>query len=342
MRTIRWGMIGCGDVAEVKSGPGFQKAEGSALVAVMRRDRAKAEDFARRHGVPHVHTEAEGLIEDPEVDAVYIATPPSTHCELALKVAAANKPCLVEKPMAMNHGECVRMVEAFQSAGQSLWVAYYRRALPRFLKVRELLNDGAIGVVTSVRVEQRDRLVKGDRAEAWRFDPAVAGGGLFVDMGSHCLDLLDFFLGPVSAVQGFAVNTGHAYNVEDVTVAAFRFPECVAGTGVWNFNASDTADTMVFTGTDGELTTPILTDGDVILVRGEDRSVFPIRNPPHVHQPLIQTIVDEMLGRGTCESTGESGARTAWVTDRCLAGAQKQPESVVAGVNLPHSATVRL
>jgi predicted dehydrogenase len=318
MRTIRWGMIGCGDVAEVKSGPGLQKAEGSALVAVMRRDRAKVEDFARRHGVPRVYTDAAELIADPEVDVVYIATPPSTHCELSLMVAAAGKPCLVEKPMAIDHGECLRMIEAFANAGQSLWVAYYRRALPRFVKVRELLNDGVIGVVTSVHVEQRDRLTTGDRVEAWRFDPAVAGGGLFVDMGSHCLDLLDFFLGPVAAVHGFAGNTGHAYSAEDVTVAAFQFPNSVLGTGVWNFNASDTSDKMVFTGTDGELTTPIFTDGDVIMVRGEMRTAFPIRNPPHVHQPLIQTIVDEMLGRGCCESTGESGARTAWVTERCL------------------------
>src|SRR5688500_4072884 len=107
MDEIRWGIIGCGDVTEVKSGPGFQKARGSALVAVMRRDRAKAEDFARRHGVPRAYTDAEALIADPDVDAVYIATPPSSHRALALQVAAARKPCLVEKPMAMTHDECV-------------------------------------------------------------------------------------------------------------------------------------------------------------------------------------------------------------------------------------------
>ncbi len=101
--VIRWGIIGCGDVTEVKSGPGFQKAQGSALVAVMRRDRARAEDYARRHGVPRAYGEADALIADPEVDAIYIATPVSSHCALALQVAAAGKPCLVEKPMAMSH-----------------------------------------------------------------------------------------------------------------------------------------------------------------------------------------------------------------------------------------------
>ena len=112
MDIVKWGIIGCGDVVEVKSGPGFQKADRSALVAVMRRDRARAEDFARRHGVPHVHADADDLIANPDVDAVYIATPPSSHCQLALAVAAAGKPCLVEKPMAKTHGECLQMIQA--------------------------------------------------------------------------------------------------------------------------------------------------------------------------------------------------------------------------------------
>src|SRR5262245_17775985 len=126
MHSVRWGIIGCGDVTEVKSGPAFQEAEGSALTAVMRRDGDKARDYARRHGVPNWYSSADVLIDDPDVDAVYIATPPSTHCQLALRVAAAGKPCLVEKPMAMNHAECVRMVEAFASRGVPLWVAYYQ------------------------------------------------------------------------------------------------------------------------------------------------------------------------------------------------------------------------
>src|SRR5512139_930236 len=124
MGLVRWGIIGCGNVTEVKSGPGFRKAEGSSLVAVMRRDRSKAEDYAQRHGVPRVHDTADALIRDPGVDAVYIATPPSSHLALARRVAAAGKPCLVEKPMAMSHAECVSMNEAFRAAGVPLFVAY--------------------------------------------------------------------------------------------------------------------------------------------------------------------------------------------------------------------------
>jgi predicted dehydrogenase len=310
-------MIGCGDVTEVKSGPGFQKATGSALMAVMRRDRSKAEDFARRHGVPRVHSSAAALIDDSDVDAVYIASPPASHLELALRVAASGKPCLVEKPMAITYGECCRMNEAFAARQLPLFVAFYRRALPRFLRVSELLADGAIGRLTSVHVQVQEPLATGERARNWRFDPAIAGAGLFLDLGSHCVDLLDFLVGRIETVSGFAINTGHAYAVEDVVAAAFRFEGNVVGSGAWNFNADRCSDAIVFTGSDGELRTSVFTDGDVVITGREPRTV-PIRNPPHVHQPLIQTIVDQLRGKGRCESTGESGARAAWVLDRCL------------------------
>lgn len=320
MDNVRWGIIGCGDVTEVKSGPGFQKADGSSLVAVMRRDRARAEDYARRHGVARVHRTAEELIADPEVDAVYIATPPDSHESLALLVAAAGKPCLVEKPMARNHDECKAMVGAFRTAGVPLWVAYYRRALPRFLQVRDLLAADAIGRLTSVHVQVTERLARGPDALNWRFDPAQAGAGLFLDLASHCLDLLDFLVGPIAETRGFALNTGGSYVAEDVTGAAFRFTARIAGTGIWNFNAGAKTDAITFTGSEGTLVTPVFTDGDVVLSDAAGVKTFAVRNPPHVHQPLIQTIVDELRGRGRCPSTGESAARTSWVMDRCLEG----------------------
>jgi len=318
VRTIRWGIIGCGDVTEVKSGPGFQNAEGSSLVAVMRRDAAKARDYARRHNVPRAYDRADTLIHDADVDAVYVATPPSSHCDLALRVAEAGKPCLVEKPMAVNHAECQRMVEAFRSRELPLWVAYYRRALPRFLLVRDRLREGAIGRVTSVHVQVTAPPLTGPDATNWRIDPAVSGAGLFFDLASHCLDLLDFVIGPITAVSGLAVNTGGTYRAEDATAASFQFDNKTLGTGIWNFNAAEKTDVMTFLGTAGDLTTPVFSDTDVIVRRGGDRQVCDVRNPPHVHQPLIQTIVDELRGQGQCPSTGTSAARTSWVMDRCV------------------------
>ncbi len=318
MSIIRWGILGCGDVTEVKSGPGFQNAAGSALVAVMRRDREKAEDYARRHGVPRFYDRADALIHDPEVDAVYIATPPSSHCELALLVAEAGKPCLVEKPMARNFRECQLMVETFKTRQLPLFVAYYRRAMPRFLKVRELVQQGAIGQLTSVHIVQYDPMVTVEESEAWRFDPDIAGAGLFLDLAAHGLDLLDFFAGPIKSASGRAVNTGHRYRAEDVTAACFEFASGMVGTGIWNFHADHSEDQIVLTGSEGELRTPVFTDGDVLLRRDGRVESWPFRRPDHVHQGLIQTVVDQLREHGTCESTGESGARTSWVMDRCL------------------------
>lgn len=318
-QVIRWGIVGCGDVAEVKSGPGFRKAAGSALLAVTRRDRARAEDFARRHGVPRVHATADDLIADPDVDAVYIATPPSSHRDLAVRVAAAGKPCLVEKPMAMTHAECVDMVDAFARRRVPLWVAYYRRALPRFLEVRDLLRSGAIGRVTSVRMEVLDVLPAAGQAAGWRVAPEAAGAGLFFDVGSHGFDILDFLIGPIRQVAGFAQNTGGAYRAEDVTTASFLCDGQVLGSGIWNFNSDRREDTLVLRGTAGTIATSLFSDADLVVSRGDRTDVLPFRNPPHVHQPLIQTIVDELLGRGQCPSTGESGARTSWVLEQCVA-----------------------
>jgi len=318
--TIRWGIIGCGNVTEVKSGPALQKANGSALTAVMRRDRAQAADYARRHGVRRHYGDAAELIADPEVDAVYVATPPSSHLRLALLAAAAEKPCLVEKPMAMNHAECVEMVGAFAAKGLPLFVAYYRRALPRFLRVRELLEAGAIGKPTSVHIFHYEPRATGEEAEGWRFDPAVAGAGLFYDLASHGFDLLDFLFGPISDVAGHAVNSGGSYRVEDVTATSFAFSSGLVGTGTWNFNASRPADGIDIDGTRGRLQVPVFTDGDIVVSRGDAEERLPFRNPPHVHQPLVQTIVDQLLGRGRCESTGETAARTSRVLEASVEG----------------------
>lgn len=323
MEYVRWGMIGCGQVTEVKSGPAFSKAEQSGLVAVMGRTYARAVDYAQRHGVPRVYERAEDLVDAPDLDAIYIATPPSSHLEFALMVAAARKACLVEKPMAIKYEDCVCMNDAFRAASVPLFVAYYRRALPRFLHVRKLLREGAVGTITSVHVLVTDQcgalsMSGGQTAKRWRFDPSIAGAGLFLDLGSHCIDLLDFLLGPINRVCGFAVNTAHAYTAEDVTAACFEFKSGSLGTGTWNFNADHVEDGILFVGSEGTLLTPVFTDGDIVLTSNGASEKIVYRNPPHVHQPLIQTIVDQLLGRGQCESTGDSAARTSWVMDRCL------------------------
>ena len=319
MDEIRWGIIGCGDVCEVKNGPGLYKADHSRLVAVMRRDLAAAEDFAERHGVPRAYDDAKKLIEDPEVDAVFVATPPSTHCEYALMVAAAGKPCVVEKPMACSAEECERMVTAFKENGVPLFVQFYRRGLERFLKVREMINEQKIGQLTSVHIVHYGRLASGEKAEGWRYDPEIGGAGQFFDLASHGMDILDFIVGPVKAVNGHAINTGGSYAAEDVTVMSFRFENNVAGTGVWNFNAGHGDDMITFTGSEGEIRCAVFKDTDIEIrmADGTTESIH-VRNPQHVGQPLQETIIAELRGEGKCASTGESGLRTQRVLDACV------------------------
>ncbi len=321
MKTIRWGIIGCGDVTEVKSGPGFQKAENSSLAAVMRRNGKLAEDYARRHGVPKWYDNAEALIQDPEVDAVYVATPPYAHKEYTLMCAQAGKPVYVEKPMGMNFAECQEMLEACQSAGVPLFVAYYRRSLPRFLKVKELLDAGAIGDVRAVTMALYMPLP--DELN-WHYIPEVGGGGKFVDMGCHTLDFLDYVLGPIRSVKGFAGNLGGHYPAEDIVTSAFEFESGVQAVGIWSFTTFKMFDQAEIVGTKGKLSFSSFDIEPIVLTTNEGVTGFAIDNPPHVHQLLTQTIVDELNGVGRCPSTGESGARANWVMDQLLAGDSKQ------------------
>ncbi len=325
--TIRWGLLGCGDVAEVKSGPGFQKAAGSELVAVMRRRGDLAADYARRHGVRASYDDAAALINDPAVDAVYVATPPGAHAELALAVCAARKPAYVEKPMARNHAECRLMLDAFAAAGVPLFVAYYRRALPRFLRARDLVAAGALGRVTGVSYRlagpyHRDveALVRAGASLPWRVQAEHAGGGLLLDLGCHTLDMLDFILGPLEDVRGSATNVATPHLVEDSVAMSFRTAGGALGAAQWNFASDERADEIAISGDRGELRLSTFGNEPVELRRGAEIERFDLPNPPHVQQPMIQTVVDHLLGRGRCESMGESAARTSAVIDTVLLG----------------------
>ena len=322
MESIGWGMIGCGDVTEIKSGPGFQKSENSALVAVMRRDGKLAEDYARRHNVPRWYDDVDKLINDPEVDAVYIATPPAYHKEYTIKAAKAGRAVYVEKPMAFNYNDCQEMIKACEEAEVPLYVAYYRRALPRFIKIKELIERGAIGEVRFVNVKnyEKPRVEIGNRNLPWRVIPEISGGGIFMDIGCHTLDILDFILGPIKTVQGNAGNQGYLYRAEDVVTANFVFESGVHGTGTWCFTAYEDYDRNEIVGSSGKISFSTFGEEPVQLTTQEGVNTFPIENPLHIQQPLIQTVIDDLIGAGSCPSTGESAARTSRVMDEILKG----------------------
>jgi predicted dehydrogenase len=313
-------MIGCGDVTEVKSGPGFQLAENSTPRAVMCRNAAKAKDYAKRHKIEKWYSDAQQLINDPDVDVIYVATPPSSHKEFVLMAAGAGKPVYVEKPMALNAWQCKEMNAACNEAGVPLFVAYYRRALPRFLKIKTMIENGEIGNVRFVNVvlNQPPSIVDLEKKDNWRTNPEISGGGYFVDLACHTLDILQFYFGHIIFAQGNTANQADQYPAEDMVIGNFIFSNGVQGTGAWCFSAYDTLDRTEIVGDKGKITFATFGNNPVILETLSGKQTFDLPNPVHIQQPLIQTIVDELLGKGKCPSTGETAARTNWAMDRIL------------------------
>jgi len=318
MKTIHWGIIGCGKVTEVKSGPAFRLAENSELVAVMRRNGELAKDYAIRHKVKYWYDDAEALINNPEVDAVYVATPPSSHLKYALMAAKAGKPVYVEKPMGMNNRESKEMVRYFSEANVPLFVAYYRRALPRFLKIKLIIDNGEIGNIRLVNVLFHKKTGEADLSgkDNWRVNPEISGGGYFVDLGSHILDILQFFLGNIISADGHAGNQSGLYPAEDIVSGNFIFSSGVHGTGIWNFSAFADIDRTEIVGDKGKITFATFGNSPVIVETTSGKKELDLPNPVHIQQPLIQTIVDELNGNGRCPSTGETASRTNWVMDK--------------------------
>jgi predicted dehydrogenase len=321
---VKWGIIGVGNVTEKKSGPAFQKVESSELVAVMRRTGDLAEDYAERHGVPKWFDNAEKLINDPEVDAIYIATPPDSHEKYTLMAAEAGKPVYVEKPMARSYVECKRMIKACVAHNVPLFVAYYRRALPNFLKVKQLIDEKTIGDVRFIDCKVHKAINKEeDNSDNWRVNPKIGGGGYFYDLASHQLDFFDFLFGPIVKASGISKNNAGLYAANDTTVGTFEFENGVAGTGSWCFAVSrdsETEQTIIY-GSKGRIEFDFFGKYEVsVFVDGQDVQKLTFDMPMHIQQPLIQTVVDELNGEPVkCPSTGTSAARTNWVLEEIYA-----------------------
>ena len=273
------------------------------------RDKTKAEDFARRHGIPRAYGDVDALLADPEINAVYIATPPGSHLEIALKVAAAGYPLYVEKPAARTATECETMERAFSKL--PLFVAYYRRAYPRFVKLKQDLAAGRLGTIQSVSYVFARRPAP-PRAGDWRHDAEKSGGGRFVDIGSHALDLIDFLLGPLERVRASA--RGPAGQVETKVEMHFRIGK-IDGTATWSFEASESEDLLEIRGSTGSVRVPAAMNGrDLVWPDG----VESYDAPDPVQGPLVETVVNAILDGSDCPSTATSSTRTSRAIDAAL------------------------
>jgi len=318
--TVRWGFIGCGDVTEVKSGPAFNKVPNSQIVAVMRRDGEKSKDYASRHNIPKWYDDADKLINDPDINAIYIATPPSSHCEYTIKAAKAKKAIYVEKPMARTYEECLKMIKACKDNYVPLFVAYYRRYLPKFLIVKELIDKDVIGKVSLVNISLLKALqIKDDQTEnlPWRVIPEISGGGHFIDLASHQFDYLDFLFGPVVNANGLKKNISKRYGVEDYISANYEFENGVMGNGVWYFSIADEfeKDEIEIVGEKGRIIFSTFDTDPIEVITKEGTKKFKEIFPDNVQLPLIQAVVDDLRDKEKCYSTGNSAARTNRIID---------------------------
>ncbi len=323
MDTVNWGIIGCGAVCEWKSGPPLYKIPHSRLVAVMRREEEKARDFAARHQVPRFYTDADQLIGDPEVNAVYVATPPNTHKEYAIRAMRAGKPVYVEKPMALTYGECLEMLKVSEETGQKIFVAHYRRGQAYFLKIKELIAQGAIGTVVTVNVRffrPAGETDKDPAKQTWRVKKETAGGGYFYDLAPHTLDIISYIAGEITEAKSIVANRGGWYEVEDTLSVAFRLESGAAGSGIWSFvtDGNERVDQIEFWGTNGRIVCSTFTYAPIQLITAAGTQVLEIAPPEHAQGPLIQTIVEELRGNGECPSTGLPASRTAKIMDQII------------------------
>jgi predicted dehydrogenase len=324
MKQINWGFIGCGEVTEKKSGPAFIEVEGSQVVAVMSRSENKARSYAERHHVRKWYTDASELIEDPDVNAVYIATPPSSHATFAIMAMRAGKPCYIEKPLAASYNDCIRINRISEQTGVPCFVAYYRRYLPYFQKVKEIIESGTIGNVVNVQVRfsvpPRDLDFQSGKEMPWRLQPDIAGGGYFYDLAPHQIDLLQNLFGVITRAHGYPANRAHLYQAEDTLSACFFFESGIPGSGSWCFVGHESAkeDCIEVIGEKGSLSFSVFTYQPIEVITSEGKNSITVPNPPYVQLPLIKSVIEHLQGIGKCDCTSVSATAVNWVLDRVL------------------------
>ncbi|RED47782.1 Gfo/Idh/MocA family protein [Seonamhaeicola aphaedonensis] len=312
---INWGIIGCGDVAEVKSGPAFQKLKGSSLVAVMRRNEEKVKDFAKRHQVPNYTTSALELINDKRVNAVYIATPPASHLSYTKQAIQAGKNVYLEKPMVLNSKEADELLKVLKDSNVKVTVAHYRRNLPLFIKVKELLDANVIGKISSVEIDiaqsqNANLIAKTD--ENWRLNPEISGGGYFHDIAPHQIDLMYHYFGAVSKITKGSVPEDT--NPMDWVIGEVQFENGVHFKGSWNFAAEADSDRCVIKGEKGAITFSFYSD-EIRVETDNKTETFNFENPKHVQQPMIEQVVGYFLGQNENPCSVEEAAVVTKIMD---------------------------
>lgn len=321
MKEIKWGIIGCGDVTEVKSGPAFNKVKNSSLIAVMRRDAEKAKDYAKRHNVPKWYDDAMKLINDKDVNAIYIATPPSSHESYTLAALQAGKPVYVEKPMTINFSSAIKMMQAAKETNVKLSVAHYRREQPYFKKIKQFLDDKIIGNIQIAHLDFYKKLLSAAELKlsgnAWRINTAIAGGGLFHDLAPHQVDLMYYFFGGIKNANGISVNQSKLYNADDVVTGNILFKNDIVFNGLWRFNVDEEneKDICEITGSHGKICFSVFNEQKISITKNGITEIISFTPPQHVQQPMIEKVVEYFLDENINPCSAEDGAEVMRLID---------------------------
>lgn len=302
MEQIYWGILGCGDVTEVKSGPAFNKVEKSKIEAIMRRNAEKAADYAKRHQIEKWYCNANELINDPKINAIYIATPPASHKAYALQSLKTGKPVYIEKPVTISVADAEEMLLAQKNTAQKITVAHYRRALPLFLQLKEWISKKIIGEIRLVDLKLfqklgSDKIAKTE--ENWRVNPAISGGGLFYDLAPHQLDILAFLFGEPIYSSGFSLNQEKNHEAPDFTCGQALFQNNIPFQGVWNFNShpDNEVEKCKIIGSKGKIEFAFFGNQASLTVEGKTIEMA-FENPKHIQQNMIEKTVNYFLGTG--------------------------------------------
>ena len=324
--TVSWGIIGAGDVCEKKSGPAFNKVPNSELVAIMRRTKDKAQDYAKRHNVKKFYTTAGSLINDPDINAIYVATPPAFHEEYAVMAMKAGKAVYIEKPVTLNAKSCEKLIEASKQYEVPVSIAHYRRNLPLFQKVKSIVRDGVLGKITMINLymfQPGASDLIADTSENWRLDPNISGGGLFHDLAPHQLDILYWIFGDASEINGFSLNQGNISKAPDFTKLNMIFSSGIVFTGTWAFNVhkSTVIDRCIISGKCGKVVFPFFGIPTLHLHTDTMNEYLPFAQPEHIQQPHIEKVVKFFRGESSNPCPIEDALCTMRMMD--IAGKEK-------------------
>jgi predicted dehydrogenase len=288
MTQLRFGLIGAGDIAQKRVAPALRDSTLCEFVAVARADASRAAAFAAEFGAARWHAEWRGLIADPDVQAVYVATPVHLHAEQAIAAAEAGKHVLCEKPMALDVDGCDRMIAACRASGVRLGVAYYRHFYPIVLRIKDLLAAGEIGDSVYAQINAFEWVdLPADDPRAWFLKRELSGGGPMFDFGCHRLEVLTHLFGPVRGVTGMLANVLFDRDVEDTAAALLQFERRVCASVTVTHAAAEALDTLDIYGSRGSIHVANLNRGELTIRQGTAGRTERHAPATNFHQPLI-------------------------------------------------------